>query len=392
MFQSEILRVCEGYLDLLPTVDTRYKLVRNIGVSRFGKVYMAVDMQKAKLVAVKSLIHWQHEESHLQMFLNEMLNLIQIRKAGRGGRVCNLLDFNFFGRYRSGKPIVYYVMEFKEMGDLLSLVDTFEENLPVKLVGFFYHQICKALLDIHQANIAHLDLKPENIVLDENLNIFLCDFGHSLDISKRMISMYKSKKILNPQRLEELTSKSFVGSDQYCAPEVHEFQNELNEAQPDVSRVRQCLDNIDFFKCDVFGAGVVLFVQLHKTFPFGKAHTEDLHFRTMIEKPQIYWKSFQCVRKVDQPFRDFFYQACETLNSKRANTKDLLEHSWLSDNRHFSPEDALEEMKEWLRLKKQSIIQELIESFTDLRRFRKVKIWFNFKLFFLRIYYCYIFL
>ena len=377
MFQSEILRVCETYLELLPTVDNRYKLVRDVGVSRFGKVYLAVDLDRRMLVALKSLIHWQNQDAHLQMFLNEMSNLIKIRTAGKGNRVCNLLDFNFHGRFSSGKPIVYYVMEFKEMGDLLTLVDTFEQGLSTKLVGFFHQQICLALRDIHAAKVAHLDLKPENIVLDENLNVFLCDFGHSWDVSENLFALVKNKKakkIHQLDQLDQLASRTFVGSDQYCAPEVHDFQTELDEPEPDLTRVRQSLKSIDFFKCDVFGSGVVLFVQLHKTFPFNKAQMEDMHFRIMIQKPQTYWKSFQCVRKVDQDFRDYFYQICETLNSKRANIEEVLSHSWLQEHNHWSMEDAREEMKIWLRKKKKTFLKELIESFEDLGRFRKVNL------------------
>lgn len=372
MFQSKILRACEGYLEFLPTVDGRYKLVRDVGVSRFGKVYLAVDLDRKMLVAVKSLIHWQQHEAHLQMFLNEMSNLVKIRRAGQGARVCNLLDFNFHGRFRSGKRIVYYVMEFKEMGDLLTLVDTLEHSLSTKLVGFFHHQICLALRDIHRAKVVHLDLKPENIVLDENLNVFLCDFGHSLNVSEKLAPFSKNKKTMSQAQMGGLTSKTFVGSNEYCAPEVHELQTELDEPEPDAARIKQCLKSIDFFKCDAFGSGVVLFVQLHKTFPFGKAHVDDQYFEAMYQKPQLYWKSFQCIRKVDQDFRDYFYQACESLNSKRANIKELMDHPWLVENRHSSAEDAREEMKEWLLLKKKLFMDDLIDSFKDLGRFRKV--------------------
>lgn len=372
MFQSEILRVCEGYLDLLPTVDNRYKLVKDIGVSRFGKVYMAVDMQKGELVAIKSLIHWRQNLTHLQMFLNEMLNLTKIQKMGRASRVCSLLAFNFHGRYRNGKPIVYFVMEFKEMGDLLSLVDSMDQNLSTKLVGFFHHQICLAIRDIQGANIAHLDLKPDNIVIDDQLNLFLCDFGHSLDVSKPMLLRSKKQKKISTSQMEKLSSRSFVGSMQYCAPEVHEFQNELDETEPDPEIVSQSIKQINFFKCDVFGAGVVMFVQLHKTFPFNKAHNQDLHFLTMIQKPQIYWKSIQCIRIMDQDFRDYFYQTCETQNAKRASIKDVLAHHWIQDNRFHFAEEAREEMKEWIRSKKQAFIQDLLERFKDQRRDRKV--------------------
>ena len=374
MFQSEILRVCEGYLDLLPTVDGRYKLVKDIGISRFGKVHLAVDLKQGRLVAIKSLIHWQHEESHLRMFLNELGNLVKIRKAGKGARVCNLLDFNFRGRYSGGRSIVYYVMQYKEMGDLFTLVETLDEHVSTKLAGFFHHQICLALSDVHQAGLAHLDLKPDNIVLDEDLNVFLCDFGHSLDTSDRLITRTRKNKFLHPRHVEELASTSFVGSAQYCAPEVHDFQALLREPAPDSARVPQAVQSIDFGKCDVFSAGVVLFVQLHQTFPFNKAHADDLHFRTMMKKPQIYWKSFKNVRVVDQGFRDFFYESCETINAKRASLKQVLGHPWLQDHRYCSGEEAKEEMKQWLRLKKQLFIKELLENFKDQRRVRKVAI------------------
>lgn len=373
MFQSKILRVCEGYLELLPTVDDRYKLVREVGVSRFGKVYLAVDLDRKMLVALKSLIHWQDHEAYLQMFLNEMTNLVKIRRANKGARVCNLLDFNFHGRYRSGKRIVYYVMEFKEMGDLFTLVNTFKHCLSTKLVGFFHQQICLALRDIHSAKVAHLDLKPENIVLDENLNVFLCDFGHSVDVSQQLLPFSKNKKAMSMPQIKKLASKTFVGSDQYCAPEIHELQNELDEPEPDSARVRHCLKSIDFFKCDVFGSGVVLFVQLHQTFPFNKAHWDDLYFDKMMHEPQTYWKSFQEIRKVNQDFRDYFYQACETLNSKRANVKEVLDHPWLMENRYCSAEEAREEMKAWIKFKQKSFLDELIGSFKDLGRFRKVE-------------------
>ena len=44
----------------------------------------------------------------------------------------------------------------------------------------------------------------------------------------------------------------------------------------------------------------------------------------------------------------------------------------MQDNRFHSAEDAREEMKEWLRLKKQALIQDLLETFKDQRRIRKV--------------------
>ena len=69
-------------------------------------------------------------------------------------------------------------------------------------------QVAQAISYTHQQGIVHRDIKPENVLLQDNGNIALCDFGISKDI---ISSKYESTMAL-----------SAVGTAAYCAPEAGE--------------------------------------------------------------------------------------------------------------------------------------------------------------------------
>ena len=44
-----------------------------------------------------------------------------------------------------------------------------------------YFQLISALTELHKCDIFHRDIKPENCLIDDNFNLFLCDFGIARD-------------------------------------------------------------------------------------------------------------------------------------------------------------------------------------------------------------------
>jgi len=94
--------------------------------------------------------------------------------------------------------LVFELCRNGELFDYLTNVVTLSE----KKTRYIMRQIFEALLHVHRMNIVHRDLKPENVLLDDNLNVKLTDFGFA--------------RCLQPgEQLFEL-----VGTPGYLAPEV----------------------------------------------------------------------------------------------------------------------------------------------------------------------------
>lgn len=95
-----------------------------------------------------------------------------------------------------------FVMELCGGGDLLNYVRK-RKRLSEELSCYFFKQTCEALAYCHHKQISHRDLKPDNLLLQEEGIVKLCDFG----VSKIMTS--------------DSLFKEQVGTPAYMAPEIH---------------------------------------------------------------------------------------------------------------------------------------------------------------------------
>jgi len=96
-------------------------------------------------------------------------------------------------------------MEYCPNGDLFSMIKKSGKFQP-ELTRYFFHQLLNGLENIHQSGgVAHLDLKLENLLLDSNFTLKICDFGF----------------------IEYLFEPCFTnkGSHGYKAPEIYTFES-----------------------------------------------------------------------------------------------------------------------------------------------------------------------
>ncbi len=100
--------------------------------------------------------------------------------------------------------VAYLVMRLLRGGSLQRLIQ--EGLLPVESVARLLEQIGSALTSAHRIGVVHRDLKPANILLDEDQNAYLADFGIA-------------KNLGNPNLSDQTQAGAVIGSPQYMSPE-----------------------------------------------------------------------------------------------------------------------------------------------------------------------------
>mmetsp|Transcript_30982 Transcript_30982/g.28176 ORF Transcript_30982/g.28176 Transcript_30982/m.28176 type:complete len:169 (+) Transcript_30982:352-858(+) len=126
---------------------------------------------------------------------------------------------------RSGKVSKYSMTltPFAPNGDFLNLLDDISLIIDEKLARTFFHQLVSAVEHLHSHKAAHLDLKLENLVLDDECNLRIIDFD---------MSQFEDDEYLESR-----------GTPYFRAPELKRCNGSL--ARPE--------------KCDVYSLGVIAF-------------------------------------------------------------------------------------------------------------------------------------
>jgi hypothetical protein len=216
-----------GKLPALPgLVAGRYRPVREVGRGGFGVVYEALDLERGRRVALKRLLPARLSEPSTRVRFDEETRVLALlRHPG----IVRFLDAGHDG----GSP--FLVTEFVDGEDLRRRMDRVRGDDPagagleaVDLV----RQIAEALSHAH-CFTAHLDLKPENVLVRGDGTTVLLDFGLA------RISDFRAQ------------GRRCLGSAYYIAPEIL--------AGEDVSG----------WKADVFSLGVVFYEMLMGALPVG---------------------------------------------------------------------------------------------------------------------------
>ncbi len=178
-----------------------YELIELIGVGGFGAVYKAFQPLIKREVAVKIILpDYANNPEFIRRFEAEAQLVAHLEHL----HIVPLYDY---WRDASG---AYLVMRWLRGG---SLQKALESGLwPLEEAGRLVDQLADALYAAHRNGVIHRDLKPANILLDEDNNAFLADFGIAKDLQH--ISDY-SEMIEKEEEAED----TFMGSPAYLAPE-----------------------------------------------------------------------------------------------------------------------------------------------------------------------------
>lgn len=200
----------------------RYEIIRAIGYGGMAEVYLAHDQLLDRNVAVKML---------RDQFLEDKELLEQFRREAKSAaRLVHPYIINIYDVVSEGSS-QYIVMEYV---DGLTLKEYMQEHkLPLNAVLEIAVRLADALQHAHSHNIIHCDIKPQNVLLDKNMNPKIADFGIA--------------KMVTNQTM--VYSKSVMGSVHYISPE-----------QASGGKITAC--------SDVYSLGVVLFEMLTGQVPY----------------------------------------------------------------------------------------------------------------------------
>ena len=149
-----------------PKIDG-YTLTAKLGAGAYGEVWKAWQKRTGKWVAVK-VFPRRHGVDWL-LLQREVERLIKLDKHPH---VVSLLDADL-----TGDP-PYFAMEFMEGGALTRFVDPANPATPEQAARWA-EQIAEALCYVHSKGILHCDLKPANVLLDDQGRVRVADFGQS---------------------------------------------------------------------------------------------------------------------------------------------------------------------------------------------------------------------
>ncbi|MEZ6127446.1 MAG: protein kinase [Planctomycetaceae bacterium] len=143
-----------------------YSIIRRLGTGAYGTVWLAREDRTGRMVAIK---YYPHRRGLNWSLLNREVEKLATLYASRN--IVRLLDVGW-----NAEP-PYYVMEFVENGSLGAFLAAGTPGVDEAVrIG---QQVCGALIEAHGAGVLHCDLKPDNVLLDAQFQVRLCDFGQS---------------------------------------------------------------------------------------------------------------------------------------------------------------------------------------------------------------------
>ena len=143
-----------------------FSIIRRLGTGAYGTVWLAREDRTGRMVAIK---YYPHRRGLNWSMLSREVEKLAALYSSRN--IVRLLDVGW-----NAEP-PYYVMEFIENGPLSAYMagGVLSVDESIRIV----RQICGALIEAHGAGVLHCDLKPDNVLLDAQLEVRLCDFGQS---------------------------------------------------------------------------------------------------------------------------------------------------------------------------------------------------------------------
>ena len=236
----------QGALGPGSVLADRYEILQELGEGGMGAVYKARDIELDRMVALKVIKpELARNAEILQRFKRELILAREVTHRN----VIRIFDLGVAG------PIKFITMEFLEGHDLKHALgrQKFSHAQCVDIIC----QICRGLEAAHAANVIHRDLKPQNIMIDQQGKVLVMDFGLAHSVEERGMTQ----------------TGALMGTPDYMSPE---------QARGQKADARS----------DIFSLGIIFYQMLTGKLPF----ESDTLLGTLVARTQQQAKP---VREID---------------------------------------------------------------------------------------------
>lgn len=255
----------------------KYELGRILGHGTFAKVYLARHVGSGESVAIKVL---DKEKAVKSGLVSHIKREIAVLRRVRHPNIVHLFEV------MATKTKIYFVMELVRGGELFARVS--KGRLREDTARRYFQQLVSAVSFCHARGVFHRDLKPENLLVGEDGNLKVSDFGLSA-----VADQFQPDGLLH----------TFCGTPAYVAPEVLGRRG------------------YDGAKADVWSCGVILFVLMAGYLPF-----HDKNLMAMYKK--IYKGEFRCARWFSKDLTSLLMRILDTNPNTRITLPEIMESRW----------------------------------------------------------------
>ena len=272
--------------------NSQYKYISTLAKGSFGTVIKSLDLKTNKQVAVKII----SKLNDAQEAINQLKKEVSVLKKTNHNNIVKLYDF-----YETSSEI-YIIMEYIKGGTLKTYMKKNKENLNENTTKKIIFYLLNAINYLHKLKIIHSDIKPENIMFQNEEDIStlkLIDFG---------LSSFNNKE------------NEYCGTFLYMAPEIL-FNN------------KKLLTN----EIDIWSVGIIMYQLLNKNIHpfFNKFELKKNKKDFLLQNLKNYEKSnkliFHNENYISRKAKNLLFNLLQIKSKNRIQSNLALNHIWFDD-------------------------------------------------------------